>query len=102
MANSLAKLGSYIRDVTAGVDLMPLILEDANEKLGINLSKNFTLRHVTIYDPEDGNIYKIDKFPFEIMNGNFSTAMIGSKADNILIESIVPEQDGECKIYYVR
>lgn len=102
MSNSLVKIGSYVGNVKAGIDLMPLIREDINDKLNINLSENIILKHISIFDTEDGNIYTINKFPFEIFNSTFSTAMIGSNVENVLIESIIPEQDGECAIYYLR
>ncbi len=103
---SIGQIGSYNAAVTAGVDLMPLIFDNASTVISemtgieIKLTQPYMLRHITIFG-NDGDAYKINNFIFEIHNGSFSTAMFGW-TDFIKVYSIVPMQDTSAQIYYVR
>ena len=79
---------------------MMLYPEDILIKTGKRLSRPFTLRHATIYS-DDGNIFEINGFNFEIRQGSFQTPN-SSNSDLIIIHSLKALQGCQVQIYYIR
>ena len=64
------EIGSYEGFVHNGNNLLTLIFDDIETKIGKRIT-NKELRHVTI-NADDGNLFEINGFTFEIRNGLFA------------------------------
>jgi hypothetical protein len=92
-------IGSYEGFVRNGDNLLQLIFDDIETKTGKRIT-NKELRHVTI-NSDDGNLFEINGFTFEIRNGIFATPS-NSEANLIVIHSFTPLQDCDVQVYYIR
>ena len=93
------EIGSYEGYVQNGDNLLTLIFDDVESRIGKKIT-NRELRHVTI-NADDGNLFEINGFTFEIRNGIFATPS-NSDANLIVIHSFKPLQDCDVQIYYIR
>ncbi len=98
---SISKPESYNGLAQAGVDLMPIIFENASQIIGKKLSHPYVLRHFTIFGV-DGDVFAINEgFNMSIHNGSLSSAFFGW-TDMVKIWKIVPQQDSQVEICYLR
>jgi hypothetical protein len=101
MASGIIQIGSYEAHAEAGSDLLAAIHEDIKTKTGLNLSKPFTLRHITITG-NDGDVFIINSYPYELRNSTFATPYNAALPDALKIVNLSPNQSGFVQIYYIR
>jgi len=99
MRTSRMEIGSFEDFVQNGDNLLDLIFADVEVKTGHRITHK-VLRHVTI-NSDDGNLFEINGFTFEIRNGIFCTPSNGD-ANLIVIHSFKPLQDCNVQVYYIR
>lgn len=92
-------MGSFSGSVTSGEEIIDKIRADIEQKNGITNFGTLILRHVSIFDSNDGDEYIIDNNVFEIRNGVFATP---SDPNLISIRSIKAKQNANISIYYLR
>jgi len=97
---SLVRMESYTTNATSGQDLIPLIKANISDKTGKNISAPLALKHISIY-AEDGDVFTINGFDFDAVDGIFASPIL-AQADAISIDTIIPKQSGEVKIFYIR
>ena len=96
---AMTEMGSFGANVAANVELVDLIHEDIEAKLGRKTAKR-PLRHITIYG-NDGDIYFINGHQFEIRNGSWGSPN-NNEGTLVEIRSIRPGQPGFVDISYLR
>ena len=93
------EIGSFEGFVFDGDNLLDKIFDDIDAKLGRKVTPRL-LRHVTIH-ADDGNLFNINGFVFEIRHGIFCTPSNGD-GNLIVIDEFASMQDCDVQVYYIR